>query len=145
MPSHHADLPRPRLARARTRARLAFLIDAWGVAKFRAELQRRVGRPLLTAGRDARGTKTTDHLGIVAQQQAGLNYVGLAIPVGRITAEQLFDVARLAESYGTGDVRMTIGQNLIIPNVPDDALSRLRDEPLLSDFPVDPPASSAAS
>jgi len=124
---------------SRNRARLAFLMDAWGAARFRAELQRRVGRPLLTAGRDARGTKTTDHLGIGAQQQAGLNYVGLAIPVGRITAEQIFDVARLAESYGTGDVRLTIGQNLIIPNVPDDALSRLRDEPLLSDFPVDPP------
>jgi NAD(P)H-dependent nitrite reductase large subunit len=124
---------------SRTRARLAFLIDAWGAARFRAELQRRVGRPLLTAGRDARGAKTTDHLGIGAQQQAGLNYVGLAVPVGRITAEQIFDVARLAECYGSGDVRLTIGQNLIIPNVPDNALSRLRNEPLISDFPIDPP------
>src|SRR5439155_26516791 len=95
--------------------------------------------PLLTAGRDARGTKGTDHLGIGAQRQNGLNYVGLAVPVGRITAEQLSDVARLAESYGTGDVRLTIGQNLVIPNVPDNAVSRLRDEPLLNDFPVDPP------
>ena len=124
---------------SRTRARLAFLVDAWGVVRFRAELQRRIGRPLLTAGRDARGTKGTDHLGIGAQRQNGLNYVGLAVPVGRITAEQLSDVARLAESYGTGDVRLTIGQNLVIPNVPDNAVSRLRDEPLLSVFPVDPP------
>ncbi len=124
---------------SRTKARLAFLIDVWGVARFRVELQRRMGRPLLTAGHDKRGAKTADHLGIGAQQQAGLNYVGLAVPVGRISAEQLFDVARLAESYGTGDVRLTIGQNLIIPNVPDNALSRLRNEPLLADFPVDPP------
>jgi NAD(P)H-nitrite reductase large subunit len=124
---------------ARNKARLAFLIDAWGVARFRAELQRRIGRPLLTAGHDKRGVKTADHIGIGAQQQADLNYVGLAVPVGRISAEQLVDVARLAECYGTGDVRLTTGQNLIIPNVHDNALSRLRSEPLLSDFPVDPP------
>jgi NAD(P)H-nitrite reductase large subunit len=124
---------------SRNRARLAFLMDAWGVARFRAELQRRMGRPLQTAGRDARGAKTTDHLGIGAQRQAGLNYVGLAVPVGRISAEQLADVAGLAERYGSGDVRLTTGQNLIIPNVPDNALARLRSEPLLVDFPVDPP------
>jgi sulfite reductase beta subunit-like hemoprotein/bacterioferritin-associated ferredoxin len=124
---------------SRTKARLAFLIDAWGVARFRAELQRRMGRPLLTAGRDKRGAKKSDHLGIVAQRQAGHNSVGLAVPVGRITAEQLSDVARLAEHYGSGEVRLTIGQNLIIPNVHDAALSRLQDEPLLRDFPVDPP------
>jgi NAD(P)H-dependent nitrite reductase large subunit len=124
---------------SRTKARLAFLMDAWGVARFRAELERRMGRPLLTAGQDKRGAKTTDHLGIGAQRQAGLNYVGLAVPVGRISADQLFDVARLAEHYGTGDVRLTTGQNLIIPNVDDNALSRLKGEPLLGDFPVDPP------
>jgi NAD(P)H-dependent nitrite reductase large subunit len=124
---------------ARNKARLAFLIDAWGVARFRAELRRRMGRPLLTAGTDQRGATTTDHLGIAAQRQIGLNCVGLAVPVGRISAEQLFDVARLAGSYGTGDVRLTIGQNLIVPNVPDEVLSRLRGEPLLADFPVDPP------
>ena len=124
---------------SRTKARLAFLMDAWGVARFRAELQRRVERPLLTAGHDKRGGKTTDHLGVAAQRQANLNYVGLAVPVGRISADQLFDVARLAEHYGTGDVRLTAGQNLIIPNVHDNMLSRLKGEPLLSEFPVDPP------
>ncbi len=124
---------------SRTKARLAFLMDAWGVARFRAELQRRMGRPLLTAGADKRGAKTADHLGIGMQRQAGLNSVGLAVPVGRISAEQLFDVARLAERYGTGDVRLTTGQNLIIPNVHDNALSALRSEPLLRDLPVDPP------
>jgi NAD(P)H-nitrite reductase large subunit len=125
---------------ARNKARLAFLLDSWGVPRFRAELQRRIGRPLLTAGLDKRNAKaTTDHLGIGAQRQESLNHVGLAVPVGRISADQLVGVARLAESYGTGDVRLTIGQNLIVPNVPDHALSRLRGEPLLNDFPVDPP------
>ena len=123
----------------RTKARLAFLIDAWGVAKFRAELERRMGRPLPLAGKDLRGTRTADHLGIVKQKQPGLNYVGLAIPVGRITDAQLFDLARLADAYGSGDLRLTTSQNVIIPNVPDGKLFGLASESLLRDFQPDPP------
>ncbi|MBI3401610.1 MAG: FAD-dependent oxidoreductase [Acidobacteria bacterium] len=126
------------LRAARNRARLAFLIEDWGVKKFRAELQRRMGRPLPAAGRDMRGRRTTDHLGIVKQRQAGLNYVGLAVPVGRITADQLFDVARLADRYGNGDIRITTSQNLIVPNVPDENIAALTDEPLLRALPHDP-------
>jgi ferredoxin-nitrite reductase len=123
---------------ARNRARLAFLIEAWGVTRFRAELQRRLGRPLMNAGRDARGSTTTDHLGIVRQKQAGLNCVGLAVAVGRITADQLFEVARLADTYGSGDVRITTGQNLILPNVPDRHVPALTGEPLLRELPHNP-------
>ena len=123
----------------RTRARLAFLIEEWGVQKFRAELQRRAGRPLMTAGKDKRSARSADHLGIVKQRQPGLNYVGLAVPVGRVKVEQLFDLARIAETYGDGDVRLTTSQNVIIPNVPDANLAALRAEPLLHEFPPDPP------
>ena len=124
---------------SRTRARLAFLIEAWGVAKFRAELQRRSGRPLLTAGRDKRSSSHADHLGIVKQKQAGLSYVGLAVPVGRISQDQLFDLARLAEEYGNGELRLTTAQNVIIPNVPDEKLRALVAEPLLRELRHDPP------
>jgi ferredoxin-nitrite reductase len=123
----------------RTRARLAFLIEAWGVAKFRGELERRMGHPLPLAGKDLRGTRTADHLGFVKQKQSGLNYVGLAIPVGRITDAQLFDLARLADAYGNGDIRLTTSQNVIIPNVPDGKLFDLASESLLRDFQPDPP------
>jgi NAD(P)H-dependent nitrite reductase large subunit len=123
---------------ARNRARLAFLIEKWGVEKFRFELQRRVGRPLLTAGTDMRRARSADHLGIVGQKQAGLSYAGLSVPVGRITGDQLFETARLAEEYGSGDVRITTGQNVIIPNVPDENLAGLMAEPLLRELEPDP-------
>jgi NAD(P)H-nitrite reductase large subunit len=123
---------------ARNRARLAFLIDAWGVEKFRSEVERRAGAPLFSAGKEMRGAKAADHLGFVKQKQAGLNFVGLAVPVGRITATQLFEVARIAETYGNGDVRITTGQNLIIPNVPDDRVRALTREPVLRDLSPDP-------
>jgi NAD(P)H-dependent nitrite reductase large subunit len=127
---------------ARNKARLAFLIDKWGVARFRREIEQRVGHPLLAAGKDARLAKHADHLGIVKQKQAGLNYVGLAVPVGRVTADQLLSLARLADTYGSGDIRLTTSQNVIVPNVPDARLADLVREPLLRDLRHDPPAST---
>jgi hypothetical protein len=122
----------------RTKARLAFLIDDWGVEKFRKELERRAGRPLLTAGRDERAEKHVDHVGVYRQKQPGLNYVGLAVPVGRVTGEQLLEIADLAEKYGSGLIRLTIGQNVIIPNVPDALIGALTAEPLLRELRYDP-------
>src|SRR6266404_5229659 len=122
----------------RTKARLAFLIEAWGVEKFRKELERRVDRPLASAGIDQRTSKHTDHVGVLRQKQAGLNYVGLTVPVGRMTSEQMLQVADLAENYGNGQIRLTVGQNLIIPNVPDSMLGELTSEPVLQELRYDP-------
>lgn len=126
------------LRELRTKARLAFLIDDWGAERFRRELERRADRPLRTAGKDARSDKHVDHVGVYRQKQPGLNYAGLAVPVGRITGEQIFAVAELAERYGTGLIRLTIQQNLIIPNVPDAQIGALTEEPLLQELRYDP-------
>ncbi len=122
----------------RTKARLAFLIESWGVEKFRNELERRVDRPLASAGIDQRTQKHTDHVGVFRQKQAGLNYVGLAVPVGRMTSEQMLAVAELAETYGTGQLRLTVGQNLILPNVADSKIGELTEETVLQELRYDP-------
>ena len=122
----------------RTKARLAFLVEAWGVEKFRKELERRVDRPLASAGIDQRTPKHTDHVGVLRQKQAGLNYVGLTVPVGRMTSEQMLQVADMAENYGNGQIRLTVGQNLIIPNVPDRMIGELTSEPVLQELRYDP-------
>jgi ferredoxin-nitrite reductase len=123
---------------ARNRVRLAFLIEDWGVEKFRLELERRLGRRLPGAGDDARLPKATDHIGIFREKGDGLNYVGLKTPVGRLTADQLDQVARLSEAYGTGEVRLTPGQNLIITHVHDRKIGDLTQEPLLQVLRYDP-------
>jgi NAD(P)H-nitrite reductase large subunit len=136
---HVTEIFRDHGSRAsRTKARLSFLVEAWGVPKFRAELERRAGRTLPAAGRDVRGAGTSDHLGVVPQKQPGLNYVGLAVPVGRVTVDQLFGLASIAESYGSGDVRITAAQNLIVAGVPDARLASLLAEPLLKELSPDP-------
>ncbi len=123
---------------ARSRARLAFLVDEWGGERFRKELETRLGRPLPPAGRDARGVKTTDHVGIFRQREAGLSYVGLKTPVGRVTGDQLLELARLSERYGRGELRFTPTQNVLIPHVPDRLLGALIEEPLLKALPYNP-------
>jgi ferredoxin-nitrite reductase len=126
------------LRESRSRSRLAFLIAAWGAARFRDELERRLGRPLPPAGRDARGPAATDHVGVFRQRDSGLNYVGLKTPVGRVTGAQLLELARLAERYGRGELRITPLQNVLLPHVPDTRLGDLTAEPLLRELPYNP-------
>lgn len=64
--------------------------------------------------------------------------MGLVVPVGRITADQLLELTRLAERYGRGELRFTVGQNVIIPHVPDKRLGDFLAEPLLQTFRYDP-------
>ena len=123
---------------ARNKSRMAFLVEEWGAERFRAELETRVGHPLLTAGSSVISEAKFDHIGIHPQKEAGLNYVGLVVPVGRITTGQMLEVARLADTYGNGEIRLTAEQNLIIPNVPDELLPALEREPLLAEFRPDP-------
>jgi ferredoxin-nitrite reductase len=118
--------------------RLAFLLEDWGEVRFRKEVESRIGRELAPAGVDARKASVQDHGGIFRQKQAGLNYVGLKVPVGRIQAEDLRGIAALAERYGTGDIRIAPTQTLMIPNVKDRKIGDLTEEPLLKRFTYNP-------
>ena len=77
-------------------------------------------------------------MGIYRQQQAGLNYLGLKIPVGRIQADNLEGIADLADRYGTGEIRLAPHQAMIIPHVPDRVIGDLTVEPLLKRFLYNP-------
>lgn len=128
----------------RNRARLAFLIDERGPQWFRHELQERWGKPLLKAGQDLRKKHHVDHLGIHPQKRKAtdegpaLFFAGFLCPVGRITTPQLRQIADLAERYGNGDVRITVAQNLVIPNIPEEKIGALSEEPLFKELPFDP-------
>ncbi len=64
--------------------------------------------------------------------------MGLCVPTGRTSAHQIAELASLADTYGSGEVRLTTGQNAIIVNVPVDKLSALLKEPLLQELSPDP-------
>ncbi|MCA1992689.1 MAG: ferredoxin--nitrite reductase [Coleofasciculus sp. S288] len=123
----------------RQKARLMWLIDEWGIDKFRAVVEEQLGRPLLPAAeKDEIDWDKRDHIGVYPQKQPGLNYVGLHIPIGRFYAQDMFELARMAEVYGSGEIRLTVEQNLIIPNIPDSRLDRFLAEPLLERFSINP-------
>lgn len=123
----------------RQKSRLMWLIDELGIELFRACVEQQLGRTLLPAApKDEIIWDKRDHIGIYAQKQSGLNYVGLHVPVGRLSAADLFDLARIADVYGSGELRLTVEENVIIPNVPDSRLESLVKEPLLERFSIDP-------
>ncbi len=129
----------------RQKSRLMWLIDEWGIEKFRAEVEAQLGCPLLTAAaKDEILWDKRDHIGIHAQKQPGLNYIGLHVPVGRFFAPDMFDLARIAEVYGSGEIRLTVEQNLIVPNVPDSRVSALLREPIVKRFSIEPQSLSRA-
>ncbi|BDT13265.1 ferredoxin--nitrite reductase [Limnospira platensis NIES-39] len=123
----------------RQRARLMWLVDTWGVERFRAEVQEEFGQTLATAAlKDEITQDKKDYLGVHPQKQQGYKFVGLHVPVGRLSADQMFEVARLAEVYGQGEIRLTVEQNLIIPYISEDKLEAFLAEPLLEVFSINP-------
>ena len=166
---------------ARQKCRMMWLIDDMGLENFRDEVRKRMPSGVLQSeGRDLVDTtwKRREYHGVHKQKQEGLNFVGVNVPVGRVSqilptprsfspilppqsqqdpivssgalpltqnfalflrcrsaqiqAKDMFEMARLAEAYGSGEVRLTVEQNYIIPNVPDDRVDALLREPLLT-------------
>ena len=131
----------------RYNARIKFLVDEWGPEKVRDVLQEEyVDFEMHTAGEDLRenysyNAGTThghaDHVGI-HEQNDGNYYVGLNVLVGRMGADEVIELADIADEYGSGEARITQRQNLILTDVPEENLDELRAEPLLEEYSPDP-------
>jgi ferredoxin-nitrite reductase len=128
----------------RQKTRMMWLIDEMGLDKFRAEVACRMpsGELALEAETDKIDTSIArrSYLGVHKQKQEGLNWVGVCVPGGRLQAEDMKDMADLADMYGSGELRLTVEQNFIFPDVPDAKLSALLAEPLLQRLTVTPGA-----
>lgn len=123
----------------RQKSRLMWLIDEWGIEEFRTRVANHLGYALATAAeKDAIDWEKRDHLGVFPQKQEGLSYIGLCVPVGRLFADDMFDLARIAEVYGSGELRLTVEQNVIIPNIAAENMATLLTEPLLAKFTPNP-------
>lgn len=105
----------------RKKARLIYLLQDWGVEKFMAEVQQRLAFDLLALPLDQCTTRPPvvrhSHIGFHAQRQDGKQYAGVVVPVGRMCADQMRGLADIAARYGSGDLRLTIFQNLLIPDI----------------------------
>jgi sulfite reductase (ferredoxin) len=105
--------------REKARLKFLFLQHGWTAERFQAELERRLGEKLEPGVPEiAPEDIYRDHVGIHPQKQDGFAYVGIAVLRGRVQAAQLRALAALALRYGSGDLRTTGMQNLLVLNVP---------------------------
>ena len=115
--------------REKARMKFLFLQHGWTGARFLAEIERRLGVPLPPAVPErAPEDVYRDHVGIHAQRQPGLLYAGFAITRGRITPTEMRAAADLADRHGSGAVRTTHMQNLVVLDVPRARIGALERE-----------------
>jgi ferredoxin-nitrite reductase len=119
-------------------SRMRYLVQELGPEGFRAELAARTRLQLRPAGEELTHRYRGDHVGVHPQRQPGLVYVGCSVPVGRMNGVELVEVARLAETYGDGTVRLGTDQNFVLTGVPEERLDDLLAEPLLAKYSPNP-------
>ncbi|MBL4701947.1 MAG: hypothetical protein JKX85_11885, partial [Phycisphaeraceae bacterium] len=105
----------------RRKARLKYLLDDWGFEKFLQEVQTHLPFTLQKIERalcEPRGPiNRLAHVGIHPQCQTDKHYVGVVLPVGKLTSGQMRDLANIAIRYGSGSIRLTVWQNLLISDI----------------------------
>jgi ferredoxin-nitrite reductase len=108
----------------RLKARLKYVLDGMGVDKFMATVEDRLGRKLVRAPAEAIAPRPAfdrmAHIGVHKQKQEGLNWIGVVLPLGKLTGDQMRGLAKIAQDLGDGEIRLTVWQNLLIPGVRDE-------------------------
>ncbi len=106
----------------RKKARLKYVLDAWGFEKFLAAVETKLGSALVRLD-DAKVNAPNRqdrkaHVGVHPQKQKDLCWVGVVLPVGRLSVEQMRGLAKISREFGDGDIRLTVWQNLLLSGVP---------------------------
>ncbi len=107
----------------RLKARLKYVLDAMGFEAFLKEVEDRYGKSLTRVPAEAIAPRPafdrSAHIGVHSQAQPGLNWIGVVLPLGKLTCDQMRGLARIAQDLGDGDIRLTVWQNLLISGVTD--------------------------
>lgn len=114
----------------RKKARLKYVLDAWGFEKFLAAVEEELGAPLRRVPLDCCDPPGEEdrwgHVGVHPQKQPGRYYVGVVLPVGRMSSDQMDGLAEVAERFGSGTIRLTVWQNLLISDVAEADLDNVK-------------------
>jgi ferredoxin-nitrite reductase len=108
----------------RLKARMKYVIDGMGMDKFLALVEEKLGQAFTRVPAEALAPRPAfdrmAHIGVHKQKQEGLNWIGVALPLGKVTFEQMRGLAKIARDLGDGEIRLTVWQNLLIPGVRDE-------------------------
>ena len=128
----------------RPKGRFRLYLDEVGLENFRTQVEELFG-PLTADPGSVFDQTPRSHYGIHPQKQSGLSFAGLHVPVGRLNAQDLQDLATASLNYGSGEIRLTEDQNVIVVGLSDDKLSGFQADPLLERFPLEPGAIAAGT
>ena len=108
----------------RNKARMKYVLDAMGFDKYLALVEEKLGAKLVAragrSGRAAAGVRSRAPISAcIRRSRTGLHWIGVVLPVGKLTAAQMSGLAAIAQQIGDGDIRLTVWQNLLISGVPD--------------------------
>jgi ferredoxin-nitrite reductase len=107
----------------RLKARMKYVIDGIGIDKFLALVEQKLGHAFSRVPGKAMAPRPAfdrmAHIGVHKQRQQGLNWIGVALPLGKVTCDQMRGLAKIAQGLGDGDIRLTVWQNLLISGVRD--------------------------
>jgi ferredoxin-nitrite reductase len=116
----------------RNKARLKYVLDRLGLEKFLDLVEAKLGRKLARVPTEAIAARPVfdraAHIGVHPQKQDGLHWIGVVLPVGKLTVPQMHGLARIARKHGDGDLRLTVWQNLLISGVASDHVASTVEE-----------------
>ena len=108
----------------RLKARMKYVIDGMGLDRFLVLVEEKLGHAFTRVPAAALAPRPAfdrmAHIGVHPQKQEGLSWIGVSLPLGKVTCEQMRGLARIARDLGDGDIRLTVWQNLLISGVRDE-------------------------
>jgi ferredoxin-nitrite reductase len=108
----------------RLKARLKYVLDNMGVDQFMIAVEEKLGCKLARVPVEAIAPRPIAdrmaHIGVHKHKQEGLNWIGVALPVGKLSGEQMRGLARIAQDLGDSEIRLTVWQNLLLSGVHDE-------------------------
>lgn len=131
----------------RQKARLMWMVDQLTMEGFRSAIEKQFGSPFARAVKGGPEYDTPaprrNVLGIHAQKQEGLSWVGACVPAGRLTSQDMDTLAEVADKYSHGEMRLTVEQNIIFPNVANEQVEEMIKHPIFGKFKLRPGKISA--
>ncbi|MCL5950080.1 MAG: nitrite/sulfite reductase [Candidatus Bathyarchaeota archaeon] len=120
----------------KAKSRFRWLVEEWGTDKLRATIEAKLGTKFETYELERLAIKQAEHIGVNPQKQKGKAYITVPILGGVLSAAIIRQLSDLADKYGSGDIRLTPYQNLIIINIPQAEVATVQNKLLESRFPV---------
>lgn len=103
----------------KVKARFRWLVDAWGTEKLKKTIEEKIGRTLETYKLEYLPTCRGEHMGVQPQKQEGYFYISVPILGGALSSDKMLKIADIANEFGSGELRLSAFQNLVIINIPN--------------------------